>query len=80
VSTSPPTAGRRPILLLEDVGKVYASGSLEVEALRGIHLQVAAGDYLAVMGPSGSGKSTLMHILGCLDSSRRTGPSSSGCP
>lgn len=67
MSTSPPTAGRRPILLLEDVGKVYASGSLEVEALRGIHLQVAAGDYLAVMGPSGSGKSTLMHILGCLD-------------
>jgi len=56
-----------PILRLHDVGKVYASGRLEVHALRGVDLVVAPGDYVAVMGPSGSGKSTLMHILGCLD-------------
>ncbi|MCW2598322.1 MAG: ABC-type transport system, involved in lipoprotein release, ATPase component [Frankiales bacterium] len=55
------------ILSLRDVRKTYASGHLEVEALKGISMDVHEGEYVAVMGPSGSGKSTLMHILGCLD-------------
>lgn len=56
-----------PLILLEDICKVYGSGDLAVQALRGIDLRVGRGEYLAVMGPSGSGKSTLMHILGLLD-------------
>ena len=59
--------GRRPVIELVDVGKTYASGSLEVHALRGISLVIGEGEFVAVTGPSGSGKSTLMHILGCLD-------------
>ena len=55
------------VLELHDVTKTYASGALEVQALRGISLEVAEGDHVAIMGPSGSGKSTLMNILGCLD-------------
>ncbi len=56
-----------PVIKLDKLTKVYRRGSEEVAALRGIDLEIQAGELCAVMGPSGSGKSTLMNLLGCLD-------------
>jgi putative ABC transport system ATP-binding protein len=52
---------------LEGITKVFRSGDQDITALRGIDVEIAAGEFLAVMGPSGSGKSTLLSLLGCLD-------------
>jgi putative ABC transport system ATP-binding protein len=56
-----------PLLQIRDLHKAYVLDGITIQALRGIDLTIADGEFVAIMGPSGSGKSTLMYILGCLD-------------
>jgi len=58
---------KQSIVRTRGVTKVYKMGDIEVHALRGIDLEVAAGEYLSIMGPSGSGKSTIFNMVGALD-------------
>jgi len=60
-------AGASPLIELRGITKTYGEGQTAFQALGGIDLAIAAGEFVAVMGPSGSGKSTAMNILGCLD-------------
>ncbi len=56
-----------PLIRLRNIVKVYGEGGLAFKALKGVDLDIAQGDFVAIMGPSGSGKSTAMNTLGCLD-------------
>ena len=55
------------LVSLVDVHKTYHTGEMEVQAVRGVSLEIQCGEFVALMGASGSGKSTLMNLLGCLD-------------
>ena len=65
--TAPIPVKEQMIIELQDVSKVYSTGVVKVTALDHVSLQIARGDFVAIMGPSGSGKSTLMNLVGLLD-------------
>lgn len=55
------------MIQMNQIKKVYSTGRVDVEALRGVDLTIGDNEYVSVVGPSGSGKSTLMNLIGCLD-------------
>ena len=61
------STGNGTLVALRDVHKIYHRDKLEIPVLAGINLEVAKGDFLALMGPSGSGKSTLLNLIGGID-------------
>ncbi len=64
---STPAPSAKAVIQIDDIHKYYELGETRVHALRGVSLEIARGEFVAIMGASGSGKSTFMNILGCLD-------------
>lgn len=65
------TNGKKPVITIEEMTKLYTLGEHEVRALNGVSLTIYEGEFVAIMGPSGSGKSTMMNMLGALDKPTR---------
>ncbi len=61
------SSGRKPVVYVKDLVKIYKTGPVAVQALRGVSLTVYEGEIIAIMGPSGSGKTTLLNIIGGVD-------------
>ncbi len=62
-----PAADRSPVVRFDQVGKIYDEEGVQVEALRGVTLEIAARRFTMIVGPSGSGKTTLLNLIGCID-------------
>ena len=67
VAAPAPAGGSVPVIEMRKVSRVYATGRLQVTALRAVDVTVGQGEFVAIVGPSGSGKTTLMNLIGCLD-------------